>query len=311
MDTLIKNSAAYKIFCREAEAGRLAHAYMLSYEDGQNMREALKVFALRYFGAEASSPTGARILHESYPDCRIFPERDKKFNVEAAAKLVEDCALRPTEADKKLYVICGFEECSAAVQNKLLKVVEEPPEGVAFLLGATTLAPVLPTIISRVRLLEVAPFTADEIYRALERSDRGNPLNRGAADSCGGVLGVAQALAGGAYQEVRSAALEILSATDAGLAGEISLKYADCKYKKQVLAQCQRMMNDAARSAICGGECERQVADTWSLSALLCGAEQYGAAMRDLKFNAYFSALLYGVMLKVIEENDRWQRLSE
>lgn len=311
METLIKNSTAYKIFCREAEAGRLAHAYMLSYEDGQNMRAALKVFALRYFGAQANSPAGLRILHESYPDCRIFPEPDKKFNTEAATKLIEDCALRPVEADKKLYVICGFEECSSAVQNKLLKVVEEPPDGVAFLLGATTLASVLPTIISRVRLLEVAPFSADDIYRALERADAGNPLNRGAAESCGGVLGVAQSLAGGAYQEVRSAALEILSATDSGRAGEISLKYADCKYKKQVLAQCQRMMSTAARAAACGGEYERQLTNVWSLPALICGAEQYGCAMRDLKFNAYFSALLYGVMLKVIEENDRWQRLSE
>ena len=311
MDRLIKNSTAYKIFCREAEAGRLAHAYMLSFEDGQNMRAALKVFALRYFNVTENSSVGVRIMHESYPDCRIYPERDKKFNVEAAAKLIEDCAMRPAEADKKLYVICGFEECSAAVQNKLLKVVEEPPAGVAFILGATALAPVLPTIISRVRLLEVAPFSAEEIYAALERADAGNPLNKSAAESCGGVLGAAQALAGGAYQEVHAAAMEILSATDAGSAGEISLRYGDSKYKKQILAQCQRLMNEGARSAICGGESGRQLAKTWSLPALLCGAEQYGAAMRDLKFNAYFSALLYGVMLTVIEENDRWQRLSE
>ena len=50
MEQLIKGSTAYKIFCREAEAGRLAHAYMLSFNDPANLRRALTVFALRFFG---------------------------------------------------------------------------------------------------------------------------------------------------------------------------------------------------------------------------------------------------------------------
>ena len=40
MEQLIKGSTAYKIFCREAEAGRLAHAYMLSFNDPANLRRA-------------------------------------------------------------------------------------------------------------------------------------------------------------------------------------------------------------------------------------------------------------------------------
>ena len=309
MEALIKETAAYKIFCREAEAGRLAHAYMLCFEDADFLRDALKIFALRFFGTDAGERLGGQILREAYPDCMIYPEQGKKFNAEAAVALIEDCAMRPSAGDKKLYVISSFEDCSAVVQNKLLKVVEEPPEGVSFLLGATTLSPVLPTILSRVRLLEVPPFTSEQIYSALERMLPGGQFNRLAAESSGGVLGVAAALARGQFGEVHSAAKEILSATDAGKAGVVAAGYADSKLKKQIVAEVQRMCLEGARAAACGRQ--DAAASAWSLPALIRGAEIYGGALRDLKFNAYFSALLYSAMLGMIEENNKWQRLSE
>ena len=88
MEILIKNSSAYKIFCREAEAGRLAHAYMLSFEDSAYLRDALKIFALRYFSVSAEDKAGGQILREAFPDCKIYPEQGKKFNAEAAVALI-------------------------------------------------------------------------------------------------------------------------------------------------------------------------------------------------------------------------------
>lgn len=316
MEILIKNSSAYKIFCREAEAGRLAHAYMLSFEDSAYLRDALKIFALRYFSVSAEDKVGGQILREAFPDCKIYPEQGKKFNAEAAVALIEDCAMRPAYGDIKLYVISAFDECSAVVQNKLLKVIEEPPEGVGFILGATSLSPVLPTILSRVRLLEVPPFTADMIFGALERKNAGAALNRRAAESCGGVLSVAEALAGGEFTEVNDAATEILSASTPSAAGLAALKYGDSKYKREIVSHAQRLCLEAARAkALSRGHTADSGAGAlekiWTEAALLKGAEAFGEAQRDLKFNAYFSALLFGAMLKMIEENNKWLKLSE
>ena len=121
MEQLIKGSTAYKIFCREAEAGRLAHAYMLSFNDPANLRRALTVFALRFFGVAEADRTGGQIVRGTYPDCKLLPEEGKKFNAEAAVALIEDCAMRPAAGDRKLYLISSFDECSPVVQNKLLK----------------------------------------------------------------------------------------------------------------------------------------------------------------------------------------------
>lgn len=312
MEELIKGTTAYKIFCREAEAGRLAHAYMVAFEDEVYLRDALMIFALRYFGAQRESKLGGQILRGTYPDCKVYPEQGKKFNAEAAVALIEDCAMRPSAGDKKLYIISSFEECTAIVQNKLLKVIEEPPQGVAFILGATALSPVLPTILSRVRLLEIPLFSAEQIFAALERIQPGAALNRRAAESCGGVLSTAEALCRGQFSEIHSAALEILCVKNEGEAGLISQKYGGSKYKRQLLAELQRLCLAAARAGACGkadGENSTILASK-GVPALLRGAEVFSSAMRDLKFNAYFTALLFSAMLTLIQENNKWQKLS-
>ena len=301
MEQLIKGSTAYKIFCREAAAGRLAHAYMLSFNDPANLRRALTVFALRFFGVAEADRTGGQIVRGTYPDCKLLPEEGKKFNAEAAVALIEDCAMRPAAGDRKLYLISSFDECSPVVQNKLLKVIEEPPEGANFILGAASLSPVLPTILSRVRLLEIPPFTEGEIYAALERNFPGGELNRNAAASCGGVYGTAVALA---------ASLELLSVHDCGGAGTLSLKYGDSRYKRQLVAEMQRLCCGAAKAAALGSDDRELLKLTllWRLPALIKGAESFSSTLRDLKFNAYYPALIYSALTGMIEENRKWQK---
>ncbi|MCD7728354.1 MAG: hypothetical protein LUI60_00350 [Clostridia bacterium] len=311
MEQLVKSTAAYKILCGEAADGRLAHAYMLHFADGANMRAALKIFAKVIFGCKEGDSLSGRIDRESCPDCKIYPQNDKKFTVDAVSDLISDSALKPTESNIKLYVISGFEECSAIVQNKLLKVLEEPPQGIYFLLGTQSTAPVLPTVISRVHMLEIPPFTAQQIYAALERENAGGAYNKRAAESCGGILGAAQSLAGGAFGEINTAAMELCTADTREKAGALSAKYADSKYKKQIMAEAERLFFTALKGSVTGvADADgKKIAAVWDGRTLLYAAQRYGASQTDLKFNAYFSALLYSVMLDVIQENERWQRL--
>lgn len=44
--------------------------------------------------------------------------------------------------------------------------------------------------------------------------------------------------------------------------------------------------------------------------ALIYALESLNGAFADLKFNAFFQGLLYGFMLGVVEENEKWQKLS-
>ena len=281
---------------------------MLHLNDAKNLRNVLKIFALKFFSLSENDADGKRLLNENLPDCRIFPAEGKPLNVDAVNGLLSDSVLNPLEKENKLYIISGFEQASALLQNKLLKTLEEPPAGVYFLLGATTLAPILDTVKSRVKTLTIPPFSSDEIFSALERKES-NPLNRDAALSCGGIFGVAENMIGGGwFSAVASAAKEICTANKLSLAGELAVKYGDTKYKTELLTEVGLLFHNAL--------CERaegktlgEISSLWETSTLIYACESVDKACADLKFNAYFQGLLFDLMLRIIEENDKWLKL--
>ncbi len=295
MKELICGTAAYKIFSGDAAKNRLSHAYMLYFADERNLREALKLFALEFFGESQSTRSGRLIMSEGLSDLKVYPATDKKLTADVAAAIVEDAALRPLEYDKKLYIISGFNDASPIFQNKLLKILEEPPVGVHFLLGATTLSPVLDTVKSRVKMLEVPLFTPAQIYAALERSGD-SKLNREASEACGGVLGIAQNMLGGDwYAETVTAAREICAASSVGEAADAAVKYGDFKYKRELLAEMQRTYFSEVKKYACGN-----YSGKLSEGACLFAVEGVNGAFADLKFNANFSSLLYDFLLRIV-----------
>ena len=302
MEKLLRETTAYKILSGDSVQGRLSHAYLLHFGDGANLRAALKIFALEFFGAREGTALHSRILGENYTDLTVYPPEGKKITADGVAEIIADGALRPMEGDKKLFVITDFDSASALVQNKLLKSLEEPIEGVHFLLGATATAPILDTVRSRVKLLEIPPFSEEQIFKALERSAP-NPLNREAARAADGCLGAAQSIISGVwFDEVRRAAKDICSTTSRGDIGAICAEYGDIKYKKELLAEMQRLYFSALTE---GGDLAKKL----ERPALVYALEKINGANADLKFNAYFAALLYDFLLGVIEENDKWRKL--
>lgn len=308
MQTLLSQTTAYKILTGDVRSDRASHAYLLYFADAANLRRALRFFAVALYGAGKSSREAQLIESESFSDVKIFPAEGRKLSVADADEIASDCALRPIEGSKKIYVISSFEEASAVVQNKLLKVLEEPPAGVHFLLGATSLSPVLQTVISRVRLLEIQPFSPEQIISVLARTGGDSERIKVAAQSCGGVLGQAQAMVEGAwFDEILSAAEEICRADTLSEAGDICLKYGDISHKEELLRQVQRIYFDRLSACVKGGERSDGI---FCLSALCCACSAVDEALSDLKFNANFSNLLYDFALKVITENNRWKKLS-
>lgn len=303
METLLRDTTAYKILCGDRLQNRLSHAYMLRFADTRNLLSALKLFALEFFGCDKNGEKGRRILNGSFPDCKIYPREGDKFNVDAAGEIVAESALRPVEGDKKLFIVCNFETASPLVQNKLLKTLEEPQNGIHFLLGATALAPVLDTVKSRVKILEIPAFSEEQIFSALERKGQ-NPLNSAAAKSANGILGAAQnMLESGRYEAVYAAANDVCSTLRADDIGEVAAKYADFKYREELLAEMQRTYFSALTE---GGV----LAEKMAKPAIIFALEKLNKANADLKFNAYFHGLLYDFMLEVTKENQKWRKLQ-
>ncbi len=305
MRELIRGTAAYKILCGDARSDRLSHAYMLYYNDAACLRDALKIFALAFFGFADGTRGDRLVSSESFADMKIYPAAGKSLSVSDAEDIAAESALRPVEGDKKLFVISGVDTASALFQNKLLKVLEEPPRGVYFLLGAVSLAPVLDTVKSRVKTLELPPFGERDIYGALERAGH-DDRNKSAAERCGGLLGVAKSILGGEwYAPVSVAAKKICGVKSMSEAGEISLEYGEFKYKTELLAEMQRLYFAEYALRAEGKKGDIPLTD----GALAYALESLDKAAGDIKFNANFAALIYDFAVGVVTENDKWKKL--
>ncbi len=298
MEQLLKETTAYKILSGDRLSKKLSHAYMLYFPDVKNLEKALKIFALEFFGERAGSQKGSRILSGSYTDFKLYPTGGEKISAGGVNSLIADSALRPVEGDRKLYAVCGFDSAPVLLQNKFLKTLEEPTEGVHFLLGVTSLSPVIDTVRSRVKLLEVLPFSPKQIFSALERRKK-SELNALAAQNANGILGEAENLVdGGWYSSVRAAAVEICAVRDNEEIGEVAAKYSEIGYKQELLSEMQHIYF----AALTKGE---GAAVGLSKSALICALEKIDSANADLKFNANFYALLYDFLLCVAQAQTR------
>ena len=80
-----------------------------------------------------------------------------------ASEIIRKLSLKTFEADFKIMIIWLPEKMHHATANKLLKMIEEPPEKTLFLLVTDEYDKVLPTIISRCQLIKVPSFSNEEI----------------------------------------------------------------------------------------------------------------------------------------------------
>lgn len=78
-------------------------------------------------------------------------------------------ARHTSSAGKKILVIENAERMLEGVRNALLKILEEPPEDVVFILTTTRRGAVMPTILSRVRTYAFVERTIDQQTDVIQR----------------------------------------------------------------------------------------------------------------------------------------------
>ncbi len=79
--------------------------------------------------------------------------------------------LRPNEGYRNVIILTNIETMRAEVANAFLKILEEPPPNLMFLLTTDNPNALLPTIISRCQLIRCNPLTVQEIENQLQEKD--------------------------------------------------------------------------------------------------------------------------------------------
>lgn len=142
--------------------GRIAQATVVVSADREEaLRCAGRMAAALVCRGEGPLPCGAcpacrKAASGIHPDIiRIRrPEDDKgrpkkEIPVDLIRRTAADAQILPNESPRKVYLIEDADCMNAAAQNAALKLLEEPPAGVYFLLCVTNPALLLPTVRSR------------------------------------------------------------------------------------------------------------------------------------------------------------------
>lgn len=116
-----------------------------------------------------------------HPDVRYYtvPEGKKEFPVETVREIRQDAYIAPNEGARKIYLIDRAHAMNAAAQNALLKIIEEPPDFVNFLLLCENRSRMLPTILSRAISVELEVPSVEECAAALEALAPAGPRRSG------------------------------------------------------------------------------------------------------------------------------------
>jgi DNA polymerase-3 subunit delta' len=191
---LIKNTTAYKMVCLDKQSNRLSHAYMLLTPDKRFIKDYLKIFAKIIVCKDDDFCGKCRecrlIEDEKLTDVKFYPKKDgDKISADDITDIVSDSFTKPYEGDKKLYVITDASLTNPTGQNKLLKTLEEPSDGVHLLIGATSEYVVLPTIKSRVKKLEIPLFSPEDLFNALKGDFADTERLKIAVANCDGTIG--------------------------------------------------------------------------------------------------------------------------
>lgn len=205
----IGHSAARLYLQRSHEAGRIAHAYLITGPDQVGKRTlALDLARLvnctptpDMFGDGPSPPCGRcgpcdRIGRDAHADIKVIdphtpmrgvssgtrvstPEQDARrslISIDHIREMQHDVHLNPFEGGRRVIIFDGADRMSpdGSGWNALLKTLEEPPEQVVIVLLVPS-AELLPqTVISRCQLIELHAIPREEIEQGL--------IERGGAD---------------------------------------------------------------------------------------------------------------------------------
>lgn len=183
--TLIKaNPAAYSgIFGNEGiktafagftEKSSFPNSLILSGKAGSGKRTLAKIASMSIACRNNLRPcleceTCRKISAGISPDVTFIGlQKDKKsIGIDAVREIKATAYIAPNDLDIKCYIIQDADTMTVQAQNALLKLFEEPPPGVYFILLCTSSASLLPTVRSRAPELRASEFTEEMLEKLL------------------------------------------------------------------------------------------------------------------------------------------------
>lgn len=177
----LENNETKRRIAIDIQNGTLFHSIMLVGNDGVGKK---------FFAYQIAAALSCEKKHsDDYPlpcgecaSCKkilggnsldvVFFDREEQgsFGVDKVRELRDDAVVTSNELDFKVYILDDFHLMTAQAQNAALKILEEPPKNVYFILLCKDVQNVLETVLSRVIQFEIRPLTEGSVRRFLSEN---------------------------------------------------------------------------------------------------------------------------------------------
>lgn len=158
---------------------KISHAIMLDGATGLGKKTLAKIIAQAAVCAhrEDGVPCGVcsnckKAEKGIHPDV-IFPEKSgvsQTYSIATIRDVRTDAYVAANEAFVKVYIFTDIDNMGIPAQNALLKILEEPPKNVMFILTCESAFNMLATIRSRVQLFSLSPVSSAELQTYLAKN---------------------------------------------------------------------------------------------------------------------------------------------
>lgn len=318
VNSLIKNTKAYEIFSGDKKNGTLSHATLIVCDDSELLETYLKVFCKTLVCESETFCDNCRVCRlidsKQYEDVKFYPESGKILTKDVD-DLVERSYLKPLESDKKVFVLVNAQEMNAQSQNKLLKTLEEPPKNTYLIIGATSTYTLLPTLLSRVKKLEILPFLDEEIVNALcDEFDDLPKLKSAVAVSGGKVSEAIKKYQGEEIKETEDLVFQIFTKMKSSKDVAFYSSKISKENIKDVLGVSSRLISELLRYKSNYKDVKftftnvEAVADGYTVGSLLHFSEKIREIEKNLYFNGNAQVAADSLLFGLLEGKYKWSK---
>lgn len=164
---LIGNSRICNMLSSMIKNHRIPHAILIEGEEGLGKKTLAEFIAKACLCNDESSPCGkCKTCHlvevGSHPDFQIIQPDGAQIKVDQIRNLRVEAFLTPMAGKARVFVVSAAHTMNDAAQNAFLKVLEEPPKGVTFILLAKSAKLLLETVRSRCVTFTLSPVPFED-----------------------------------------------------------------------------------------------------------------------------------------------------
>ena len=221
--SLVGNKRTFNLISSMINNRKIPHAMIIEGEEGLGKKTLAKFIAKACLCVADNRPcleckTCHLIDVGSHPDYQMISPDGANIKVDQIRALRSEAYFSPLSAEGRVFVVDNAHTMNQNAQNALLKVLEEPPKNVTFILLAKSASLLLETIRSRSVILTLSPVPLQKESFALVSQLANIPVNEAERllASTDGNIGQAVASAGGETVFLSAVATELITFASVG-----------------------------------------------------------------------------------------------